>query len=878
MPRASLLALLTSLVPLLAFAQPNPVAPPTSSADAGTGVLTRPPALLKQVEAAFPAEAADAGVGGTVVMEVDIGADGKVTEARVTRSAGAAFDEAALAAVKQFEFSPAQVDGQDAPVRILYSYEFLFRPQTVPVATSGETVNFSGLLLESGTRDPLAGATVVVQAEGGTLETTSAVDGRFELKNVPPGEWTLTVNAPDHARFETTEKFLEGARTEVRYFVRKTVYSQYETVVRGERDRKEVAQVTLRQEEIRLIPGTQGDALKVIQNLPGVARSPFSLGLLVVRGGKPWDTRVYIDDTLVPLLFHFGGLYATFNSNLLEDISFLPGNFSTEYGRNIGGLVKAKTRQPSPKGLHGYLDLNVIDASILLEGPLSESWSIAASARRSYIDIVLPWAIRTFSSQPDALTFTVAPRYYDFQLKVEHRQPASRDRFSITLFGSDDRISLLLPNPTLDPEGRGDFATVMSYLRLAVRWETWLSEQAKFTSHTAVGLDGFTFGLGQDLFFRGSGYPVMTRQKLDLEYPAQRLNLSLGVDLLVLPYRYDAQGPPLFKLNQIPDPFLSRRLLREDAVTVFTEPALFIEAVWNPVDRLKIVPGIRADYDLFMKDGWVDPRLSVFYRVGETWTLKGGAGLFHQPPDYRQGQLSPVFGNPDLLPEASAHYSVGVEKQLTDALSVDLQVYYKSLFHQSRTTLAPPVNSDPATAERDLQFVSDGVGRSAGVELLIRHQLTKNFFGWISYSLSRAERYYALNEKFGLHPLDQPHNLIAVGSYKLPLDFILGARIRYASGALSTPYVGAIYDANGNYYFPLLGDLYSRRLPPFFALDVRIDKRFVFDQWMLALYLDVQNATNHGNVEGVAYNFDYTQEQYLYGLPILPALGIRGEF
>ena len=162
--------------------------------------------------------------------------------------------------------------------------------------------------------------------------------------------------------------------------------------------------------------------------------------------------------------------------------------------------------------------------------------------------------------------------------------------------------------------------------------------------------------------------------------------------------------------------------------------------------------------------------------------------------------------------------------------------------------------------------------------MLLRHALTKNFFGWISYSLSRTERDYHGGKVLAPGPFDQPHNLVIVASYKLPFDFIVGAKIRYTSGALNTPTVGAIYDANGNYYYPLFGATYSRRLPDFFQLDVRVDKRFVFERWMLALYVDVQNATNRGNVEGLANNYNYTKEAYVTGLPIIPNLGIRVEW
>jgi len=183
-----LLLLLLALVSSLAHAQ----------ADGGTGVLTKPPALLKEVEAVFPPELADAGVGGTVVMEVDVGEDGRVLDARVVGSAGAAFDEAALTAVRQFEFSPAEVDGRPAAVRFQYSYTFLFRPEVVEVpleadagTTTAALVNFKGRVVERGTRDPVAGAQIVV----GGQETITGEDGAFELASVPAGLHRVTVVA-----------------------------------------------------------------------------------------------------------------------------------------------------------------------------------------------------------------------------------------------------------------------------------------------------------------------------------------------------------------------------------------------------------------------------------------------------------------------------------------------------------------------------------------------------------------------------------------------------------------------------------------------------------------------------------------------------------
>jgi TonB family protein len=852
------------------------VARAQDDAGAATGVLTKAPVLLQQVEAVFPPELADAGVGGTVTMEVDLGPDGKVMEARVVQGAGEAFDQAALTAVRQFVFSPAEVDGQPAAVRIAYSLEFVYRPQVVEVAPSpdaGPTVNFRGRVVERGTRDPLGGAQVVVE----TLDTVSDDTGAFELAGVPEGTFTVRVVAPDYEKYEVTETFTAGQRTEVTYYVRKKVYGGMETVVRAPKEKKEVAQVTLSQEEIKLIPGTAGDAFRVVQNLPGVARAPFGIGLLVVRGGKPWDTKTYVDESPVPQLFHFGGLFSTYNANLLENINFQAGTFNADFGRAIGGLITADGRTPSKKGFHGYVDVNLVDASALVEGPLSKNWSFAVSARRSYIDVILPGVLSLIPGAEDAVSFTLAPRYWDYQGRLEYRPAHNRLRFFVSVFGSSDALVGNLPNPSVDPEGRGSFGTSIRYNRLLVGVDAKFSERVSLRSRTSVGVDEAGFSLGGDISAKGTQFPIRSRNTFTIALPELKAELSTGVDLGVMPYIVEINSPPLFKLNQIPDPFASKQILTERETYLQVEPGLFAQALWKPVDSLRVVVGVRGDYNSQMNKAWADPRLTVFWQLHEKVALKGGAGIYHQPPDYRQGQLSRTFGNPDLLPEGSRQAMVGTEVRFTDAISLDLQLYYKDLFQQARATIGDTSGNLDLDAV-DLRYASVGRGRAFGAEILLRHALTKNFFGWIAYSLSRSERDFRGGTVYGLAALDQPHNLVVVASYKLPYDFIAGVKLRYTSGSLNRPVTGAIYDANANYFFPIQDTQWSRRLPDFFQLDVRIDKRFVFRDWMFAVYLDVQNATYAKNVEAVINSYDYSQQAYLTGLPILPVLGLRGEF
>ena len=105
-------------------------------------------------------------------------------------------------------------------------------------------------------------------------------------------------------------------------------------------------------------------------------------------------------------------------------------------------------------------------------------------------------------------------------------------------------------------------------------------------------------------------------------------------------------------------------------------------------------------------------------------------------------------------------------------------------------------------------------------------------------------------------------------------------RFRYVTGNPYTPTVPpyGVFDANSGSYRAIYGQVYSGRLPDFHQLDVRFDKTWTFNRWRLAAYLDLQNVYNNQSPEGATHNFNDKQTAYVNGLPIIPDLGIRGEF
>ena len=68
------------------------------------------------------------------------------------------------------------------------------------------------------------------------------------------------------------------------------------------------------------------------------------------------------------------------------------------------------------------------------------------------------------------------------------------------------------------------------------------------------------------------------------------------------------------------------------------------------------------------------------------------------------------------------------------------------------------------------------------------------------------------------------------------------------------------------------------RLPFFYALDARVDKRWFFPGWQLIVYVDVQNITGRKNVSGNRWNQQTQSMEAQESIGVLPSIGINIQF
>jgi TonB family protein len=858
-----LVALLVALISAPASAQmPNSASDEPEAAPPFT-----PPKLVKRMGAPYPPEALSLGLSGTVVLEFDVDEHGQVQNVTVKTGAGHGFDEAAAAAVKQFQFAPGRSGGQPVTSHVTYAYKFVLKTAPPrPKPRLDDTVRLRGSALLKGTRAPLAGGRVIALArapkpdEPKQFASDIDEDGSFALK-LPPGDYRVIVTGPRARRYEHDETIGNELLT-VKYWVEPSVYTRYESTVRGDYNREEISRQTLTTEELVKMPGTMGDPLKAIENLAGVARAPFNSGLIIVRGGKPTDSRVFVGASEVPQLYHFAALRSIVPGELIDKLDFFSGNFGARYGRASAGIIDVDLREGKRDRWHASAEVNVFDAGAVVEGPIGKG-SMILAVRRSYIDALLA------AVQAPGLQFTDAPVYYDYQGILDY--PVAGGKLKVMLLGSDDVMKLVFDRPADADPSLTQFGTHIYFHKLQLRYTKNVGGWQLFTQ-LAGGYQGQQGTVGQNLKYDigigGVDGRIEARHNL-----TPRLKLLVGTDFVYsnVVENLDVPSPP--QEGQIPSPLSALDILHQHTTQNFFLLGLYTELNWKPTARWSITPGLRFDYYSPLHQPSFDPRLQLKYQPASFTWLKGGVGLYSQPPI--SIEYDPVFGNPALRPEKSMHLQVGVEQGILPGLLGEVTGFYKHLWDLSAPTNEFVMRDGQVHPEN---YASIGEGRVYGLEIVLRQLVSKWFFAWVSYTLMKSERHDCPTCTWRTFDYDQTHVFVAVAHAYLPRGFEIGARFRYITGLPYTPAYGGFYNADSDVYAPANGPVNTARLGDYHALDLRVDKTFLLKQWVLKVYLDLMNVYNHANPEQTQPSYDFTQRAVITGLPIIPSFGVRGEF
>ena len=854
-------------------------------------VITKPPRLIQAQAPDYPPAALAAGKQAKVKIKIHIDDAGVVSSVDVVARVGDGFDEAAVAAAMQYVFEPAEIDRKPGAITVETTINFTIETKPVEAAppappppgahdgppnhagAMSAQITLRGVVVERGTRNKLAGVIVSITTANAALAIDAVTDaeGAFFFHGLPPGAYTILAVDARFDRFERPVAITNKEVLEVRLWMRPRGGNPYETVIEGEHDQLEVTKRTLQRQQIRTVPGTFGDPIRVIQTLPGLQRAPFGLGLLLVRGSNPDDTGIFLDGHEVPGLFHFLGGPSIFNAEMLDSIALYPGGFPGRFGRHHGGAVTLETRTTASDGIHGSAKVDFLDAGGYMRAPITKDLAVAVAGRRSYIDAFLGFVLPKPAAGARRI---VTPVYYDYQARVDYNLH-EHGKASVFVVGAADGLHVLNQDP--DAAVSTDLNSSAHFLRVIGAYERAMAGDLKLTISPAWGRD--TLSITGAQAEAAGPFTSIAIVNDDFSYRlrvhgkvGKRFTLDTGLDLLSRVTRYEALVP-------LDDSLINTSGVDISPSQLFRGSQLFGAGAYLDLgiavtDRLTVIPTLRLDD--YVLDGEsresIDPRFVARYKLSDQWTVKGYVGHFTQPP--QPEALDRRFGNPHLQLEHGMHYGLGYEWHPDHVWSIDSEAYYVA-----RSNLV--IFSNDVTQSADgsysyVNFTNEAQNYSYGFEAIIKREITDKLYGWMSYTYSRAREERHPGSAWVPTTFDQPHVLNAVASYKPGAGFEVGLRFQLASGSPDTPVIGATYDADTGKYVAVRGPQRSIREPNFYQLDARVERAWLFDRWSLGVYLDVINLTNHTNVEAYQYDYRFRERSPISSFPILPTLGVRG--
>ena len=280
--------------------------------------------------------------------------------------------------------------------------------------------------------------------------------------------------------------------------------------------------------------------------------------------------------------------------------------------------------------------------------------------------------------------------------------------------------------------------------------------------------------------------------------------------------------------------------------------------------------------DLATKKGWwkntrkksqLSPRLAVAYPISDKGVIHFAYGYFYKIPDlsilynnteYRlteSGTNFGIFGNPDLKPETTISYELGLRQEVASNTRLELKGFYRD----ARNYVSSGIPIDLRDGKNYYTYVNKDYSNSTGVILSFYRQFS-NFLGWnIDYTYQVAEGSNSNpDEEFGavlsgkepsrsIIPLDwdQTHNLN--GSIQFGYNgWGANTIFQYGSGYPYTPFI-TNYEQQGEVLSNVL-IRNSRRKPTTFRIDLKLFKQIQISGMQGRLYMNIYNLLDRRNM------------------------------
>jgi len=679
-----------------------------------------------------------------------------------------------------------------------------------------KTAYISGKVIDEN-EEPVAAVTITILGkQNGILSTDS---GKFQIE--VPAEKALALIF-SHTGFHDEQKnfyLSPGEKEQLTVKLMRSSKMLQTVVINNEKVRKETGLIKINPKSAVTAPSATGGVEGLIKTLVGSNNELTSQ--YSVRGGNYDENLIYINDFEIyrPYLIRNGeqeGL-SFINPALVKNIDFYTGGFQAKYGDKISSVLDIQYKKPVSFG--GSVYVSLLEQGLHLEGvsknnKLSWLFGVRSKTNRNLLS-----SQETKGNYIPSAADLQAYLTYQFSKKwqLEVLGIISSSKFTLIPESAQKSTAVFSPLFTanlgldifFDGQEKDAYSSNLIGVSLVQNLNKrtklkWLFSRYGDIENENVDITGaYLFGersfdktqpdFGKITNPLGAGaYQNYARNDLNIavytfghkgtyNFGKHFLQWGVSLDHAVIADRlneWEMQDSAGYSLPFNPDQLNLSHVLKSHENLSFDKYSGYIQDnihLTHGINDVTLEAGTRFSYDALNKEFLVSPRAQVSYKPG--WKrdiiFKASAGIYDQPPFYREMRRPDGTINTNLKSQKSIQYVAGFDYNLSNAnrpMRITAEAYVKSLW-----------NVDPYDINNlQISYFGENNARAyaTGIETRVFTELVKDAESWFSIAISQSKEnlnndyYYTYKNKAGEIINSQTKDQVVADSVRTDIGWI----------------------------------------------------------------------------------------------------------
>lgn len=723
---------------------------------------------------------------------------------------------------------------------------------------SAQTGSLNINIFDDFSKKPLP-ATVTVVSTGNSFSG----EGNVALNDLPAGNYSFQIVSEGYESGSLNDISVvpnQNLTFSLGLMKSKTKEKEIEGVVLTRKVYKTTAEspVSLRNitsEEVQKNAGSNRDISKAILSLPGVGTTATFRNDLFIRGGSSAENKFFVDGIEVPIINHFqtqgasGGPKGILTIDFIKDVDFYSGAFPAKRNGTLSSLFEFNLKQARKDKIGYKAVIGFDDIQLMADGPLSkdQSWSGLFSVRKSNLQFLFK-----------AMGVPFLPSYSDATMKVSKKFKSGDELYFIGIGALDNfkfntKANESLYNLTLIerlPVSPQWNYTVGAGYRHLVENGNWLFTWSRNMLDNKATKYYRNIEIPENLLMDYHSQESENKIRIDRNFRLGDFQFSTGGNVNFANYFNNSYLKMITQNGPVLDNYKSEMNL--------SQYGLYLQSSTKFADdKLEVSGGIRLDgSDYSDKTSnpleQFSPRISLKYKIDNQFALNFNSGIYFMMPSYT---ALGFMENGNLINKNSLKYIQnsqlvgGVEFNGKNNLRITAETYYKKYKNypfslRNGISLANLGGDFGVVGAEPLD--SRGFGEAYGFEVLAQKRTLNDFYGIASYTFGQS-KFSDINGDLKPSSWDSRHILSLTAGKYFKRNWNFGARFRMQSGLPETPYdltrsqlVNVWNIANSPVSDYTL--LNTERGNLVHQLDIRAEKKWIFNKWQMTFYVDVVNA------------------------------------